>query len=170
MQSKRMTTLVMGLVLVAGVMTAVAPVQAQNDQYMELMRQDLRTEKTALLTVGMNLTSEQGEVFWPIVRDYQNELTKIGDKRIAMIKAYAENYETMTGDKAAKMTKEWFSQQKDRLKLLEKTAKKVAKEVDPVIAARFIQVENSLNMIIDLQVASELPLFVEGDAPVAEEK
>ncbi|MDX2475097.1 MAG: hypothetical protein QNL91_15485 [Candidatus Krumholzibacteria bacterium] len=159
MNSKKLTTLVFGFVLLAGLFAAVAPVQAEGDQYLELMRQDMRTEKTALMTVGMDMTSEQGEIFWPIYRNYQNELTKIGDRRIALIKSYAENYETMTGEKADELMKEWFKQQDSRLKLLKSAAKKISKDVDPITAARFVQVENSLNMIIDLQVANELPLF-----------
>ncbi len=159
MNSKKLTTLVFGFVLLAGLFAAVAPVQAQDDQYLELMRQDMRTDKTALMTLGMGLTSEQGEIFWPIYRDFQHELTKIGDQRIALIKSYAENYESMTSEKADELMKEWFKQQDSRLKLLKGAAKKIGKEVDPITAARFVQVENSLNMIIDLQVASELPLF-----------
>ena len=168
MKSKHMTirsttAMVLGLALIVGLLTTVAPVQAQDDQYLELMRQDLRTDKTALMTVGMDLTSAQGDIFWPIYRDYQNDLTKIGDRRIALIKSYAANYENMTGVKADELMKDWFKQQEDRLKLLKKAAKKIAKETDPVTAARFVQVENSLGMIIDLQVASELPLFVAGE-------
>jgi len=175
MKSKRLTicsttTLILGLVLISGLFGAVAPVQAQGDQYMELMRQDMRADKTALVTVGMDLTTAQGDAFWPIYRDYQHELTKIGDRRIALIKSYAEHYENMSGEMAGKLMKNWFNQQKDSLKLLEKTAKKIAKATDPVTAARFVQVENSLRMIIDLQVADQIPLFVAGEAEATEEK
>ncbi|MCK9997262.1 MAG: hypothetical protein KAH56_13385, partial [Candidatus Krumholzibacteria bacterium] len=173
MINKRMTirsatTLIVGLVLFASVFAAAVPAQAQtqNEQYMELLRQDLRTGKMEVMTEAMALTDEQGAVFWPIYREYQTKLSVIGDKRIAMIKEYAENYENMTGEKASELMKVWFGQQKDRLSLLEKTAKKVAKDVDPVTAARFIQVENAVNMLIDLQIASELPLFTPG--PVVE--
>ncbi len=166
------TTLVVGLVLIAGVFATAIPAQAesQNEQYMELMRQDLRTNKLAVMTEAMALTDAQGEVFWPIYRDYQTDLSKIGDKRIAMIKDYAENYENMTDEKAKELVKSWFGQQKSRLSLLEKTAKKVAKATDSVVAARFIQVENAVNMLVDLQIASELPLFVEGPATEETEK
>ena len=177
MNSKRMnvrtvTTLVVGLFLVVGVLATAVPTQAQtqNEQYMELMRQDLRTTKLAVMTEAMSLTDEQGEVFWPLFREYQTKLSVIGDRRIAMIKEYAENYEKMTGDKANELMKQWFKQQKDRFGLFEKTVKKIAKATDPVTAARFIQVENALNMLVDLQIASELPLFTPGPASEETEK
>ena len=173
MLNKRMTTtLVIGLVLFAGVITAAVPAQAesQNEQYMELMRQDLRTNKLAVMTEAMALTDAQGEVFWPIYREYQTKLSVIGDERIAMIKDYAENYEDMTGEKAKDLMKIWFGQKKDQLSLLEKTSKKIAKATDPVTAARFIQIENAVNMLVDLQIASELPLFTPGPATEETEK
>ena len=174
MTVRSVTTLVVGLFLVAGVLATAVPAQAQaetqNEQYMELLRQDLRTNKLAVMTEAMALTDEQGEVFWPIYREYQTDLSKIGDKRIAMIKDFAEHYEDMTGEKAKEITKNWFSQQKDRLSLLEKASKKIAKATDPVTAARFIQVENAVNMIINLQIASELPLFTPGPATEETEK
>jgi hypothetical protein len=168
MTVRSITTLVVGLVLFA----AVVPAQAgdQNEQYLELMRQDLRTNKMAVMTEAMALTDAQGEVFWPIYREYQTKLSVIGDKRIAMIKDYAEHYENMTDEKAGSLVKNWFGQQKERLSLLEKTSKKIAKATDSVTAARFIQVENAVDMLIDLQVASELPLFTPGPATEETEK
>jgi hypothetical protein len=133
--------------------------QDQNEKYIELMRQDLNTNITAAMTEGMALTDAQGEIFWPIYRDYRNTVSAIGDRRIALIKDYAENWENLTQEKAAEIMKASFKIQKDRLGLLEKTAKKVAKELDPITAARFVQVERALSMIIDLQVAAEMPLF-----------
>ena len=56
MLNKRMiTTLVVGLVLFAGVFAAAVPAQAQsqNEQYMELLRQDLRTGKIEVMTEAM---------------------------------------------------------------------------------------------------------------------
>ena len=152
--------LVFGLALFA----AAVPVQAQGEQYLELIRQDLKTAKTAYMTEGMALTTEQGDVFWPIYREYQAELSKIGDRRIANIKDYAEHYEAMTGEKASEIIKKSFKNRKDTLGLLEKAAKKVSKELDPVTASRFIQVENTLNLLIDLQLAGEIPLFKHGSA------
>ena len=160
MLTKRFTTiLVLGLV---ALMAVSAQAQDQNEKYIELMRQDLKTNVTAVMTEGMALTDAQGEIFWPIYRDHQSQETAIGDRRIALIKEYAENWENMTQEKAEEILKASFKIQKDRLSLLEKTAKKIAKELDPITAARFVQVERALSMIIDIQVAAEIPLFEAG--------
>lgn len=145
-----------------------AVAQENNDKYIEMIRQDLQTGKTAYMTEGMQLTSEQGDIFWPIYREYQTSLSAIGDRQIALIKDYAENWENMTQDKAAEIMKASFKIRKDQLSLLEKTAKKVSKDLDPILAGRFVQVERALNLLIDAQLMSEIPLFQEGPgAPAA---
>ena len=111
------------------------------------------------MTEAMALSTEQGDVFWPIYREYQGKMSVIGDRRIALIKDFAAHFEAMTPDKADDLLKEWFKLDEDRRNLLKKTAKNVSKKLDPIVAARFVQVEHVLNMVIDLQVAGEMPLF-----------
>ena len=160
MNLKKVTAFSTVVVMVGLALLAVAAdAQAQGEQYLELIRQDLKATKTAYMTEGMQLTTEQGDVFWPLYREYQGELAKIGDRRIANIKDYAAHFEAMTGEKAAEILKKSFKNRKDELGLLEKYSKKVSKALDPVTAARFVQVENTLNLLIDLQLAGEIPLF-----------
>ena len=156
-KTNRTLAALLGLVilLTAGLATA----QDDNDKYLEMVRQDIKTGKTAYMTEGMELTSEQGEIFWPIYRDYLTKLSAIGDRRIANIKDYAENWDTMTQEKAAEIIKNSFKNQKDETKLLEATAKKMSKDLDPITAARFVQLESALNLLIDVQLTSEIPLF-----------
>jgi hypothetical protein len=147
------------LVLTAWVLAPAPEARAQGEPYMELLRKDIQADKVTLLTMALEMTEEQGEKFWPIYRDYQVELAKLGDRRIQMIKSFAANYDNMTAEKAQGLAKESFDIQEKSLKLLKKTHKKVSKEIDPILATRFAQVENQLNMLINLQIASELPLI-----------
>jgi len=71
------------------------------DKYIELMRSDLRTGKTAVMTEYMKLSDADGAKFWPLQREYETELAKIEDQRIAMIKDYAANYASLTDQKAS---------------------------------------------------------------------
>ena len=164
MNMRKVTQLALVLAFSVGILSAATSAQAQGEQYLELIRQDLQATKTAYMTEGMELTTDEGDVFWPIYREYQAELAKLGDRRIANIKDYAEHFENMTDEKASEIMKNHFKNKQDATKLLEKTAKKVAKELDPITAARFVQVENTLNLLIDLQLAGEIPLFEKGTA------
>ena len=64
--------------------------------YVELLRSDLRAQKVAIITEVMQFTEAEDAKFWPVYREYEAELAKINDDRIALIKEYAANYDTLT--------------------------------------------------------------------------
>ena len=150
-----------------------APVANAQEAWLELLRSDLKTQKVAIVTEVMMLTDAESEVFWPIYRDYEHELSKLGDERIALIKDYAMHFDNMTEEKAKELMNTAFKQDEAHLKLLKKYNKRFAKDMDAVTAARFVQVENQIGLLIDLQVALEMPLMeraaevVEGDDEAA---
>ncbi len=147
------------ILLVAG---AASPSSAQSqtpEAYLELLRSDVRTSKVEILTEALALSEAQGEAFWPIYREYDTALATLGDRKIAMIKAFAETYGSITDEQATLFAKDWFALHSDRLKPRKKYFDKVSKAVSPLVAAQFIQVENVIGMLIDIQVAAELPLM-----------
>lgn len=137
---------------------AAAPAFAQND-IVELMRSDLRTQKKALLTQAMSMTEDQSAAFWPVYNQYEAELITLTDARIALIKEYAANYDTMTDETAKGLVNRSFKWQEGRTKLLKKYYGKMEKALSPKLAARWVQAEHAIDSMIDLQVASELPLM-----------
>ena len=128
------------------------------DKYVEMLRNDVRTSKVQLITESLAMSSEQSEKFWPIQREYETELAKLQDQRIAMVKRYAADYDSMTDAKATTLMKDAFKLQEQRSALLKKYAGKVSKTVSPVIAARYAQVEGFLQALVDVQLRGEIPL------------
>jgi hypothetical protein len=147
---------------VAAAAALTVPASAQGatpDKYLELLRSDVRTSKVEILTEALNLTEAQGAAFWPLYREYDAELAALGDRRISMVKRFVEKYGTMSNEDAGVFAKDWFALQQDRLKLREKYFGKISKATDNLIAARFVQVENVIGMLIDIQIAAESPLM-----------
>jgi len=138
----------------------VAPVAMADDvaKYMELLRSDLRNSKTELLTEALEMNDAESQKFWPIQREYETELSKLGDQRVQLIKDYAASYDSLTKDMSKKLMDRAFKLESSRLSLLKKYADKVSKSVSPAIAARFAQVEAIVNSLIDLQIRAETPL------------
>jgi uncharacterized protein VirK/YbjX len=124
----------------------------------ELLRADLRAQKTAILTQAMDLDATQSDAFWPIYREYEAEAIKLNDELLAMIKDYAANYGSMTDEIAKDMLKRGFALRESRTKLLKKYSGKVEKAVSPMVAARWVQAEHAIQAAIDLQLAEQLPL------------
>ena len=131
---------------------------AQANSYVELLRADLRADKVAILTAAMELSEADSETFWSVYRVYENELRQLEDRRLAMIKSYAASYPDTTDEQAESIIDEWVDLQEDRIKLKKKIGKQISKELSATVAVRFLQVENTLGLLIDLQLASEIPL------------
>lgn len=128
------------------------------DKYIELLRSDIRTQKTALITEAVALTEEQAPKFWPIQREYETELAKLQDQRIVMIKDYMKNYSTMDDAKAKTLMATAFKLSEQRAALLKKYADKVAKGISPMVAARYAHTEAFIQSLVDVQVQAEVPL------------
>ena len=139
---------------------AVPTIAAADDmeKYVEMMRSDLRSGKTALLTEALKLSDADGQKFWPIQREYETELAKVGDQRIQLIKDYAAAYDSMTATTAKSLVDRAFKLESERLAVLKKYTDKVSKAVSPNVAARSAQVEAIVNSLIDLKLRAETPL------------
>ena len=71
--------------------------RARNLQaYVELLRSDIRDQKVALISGMMQFSEEDDAKFWPVYREYEQELSSINDERLALIREYATTYEKMT--------------------------------------------------------------------------
>ena len=132
---------------------------AQNvDDFIQLLKSNVQSEKISIITQVMNFTDEQSNLFWPIYNEYSNELSKLSDKRIANIKDFAMNYDSLTNEKADQLINNAFDFQDDRLSLNEKYYNKFADALGAIVAAKYMQLENQIQLIIDLQINSNLPL------------
>jgi hypothetical protein len=135
------------------------PDQGNLRAFVELARSDLRTQKSIVLAQNMELTEAEGAEFWPLQRDYQHELSRLDDQRLANLQDYAAHFEDMTDQKAADLVKRSFELEEKRTDLKRKYFKRMVKVMPAKKAARFFQLDNQLNMAVDLQVAASLPLI-----------
>ena len=110
----------------------------------------------------MQLSAADAAKFWPIYEQYDEELAKLNDQRVANIKEYASSYDQMTDDKADELIHKAMSFRKQRAELLAKYYELVKQSLGGITAARFIQVEDQLLLIIDLQIDSSLPVVGQG--------
>jgi hypothetical protein len=141
---------------------AVASAKASKElnlkEYVKLLREDVRSEKYSIVDEVMQLDLDQAAKFWPIYRDYDAELAKINDLRVANIEEYAQSYNHLTDEKADELVRNAMEFQKQRDELLSKYYLRVKQEMGAITAARFMQVEHQLLLIIDLQINSALPV------------
>jgi hypothetical protein len=142
--------------------------QKNVDEYIELLRSNVRQEKAQVLGAVLKLDATDAAKFWPVYKEYDTELSKLNKLRSDNIQEYARAYDQMSDAKADQLIKTAVDYQKQRTDLLGRYYGRVKDSIGSVQAARFIQIENQLLMIIDLQIASSLPLIEGSDASQGE--
>jgi hypothetical protein len=133
---------------------------AQDDltQWTQMLKEDLRATKKEFVTKGMiTFTDEEAKRFWPIYDAYNAELGNFVDARVALIKAYSDEYDNMTDEKATELLTRRLSIEKQRVALDEKYRPKFATALSPRRLVRFYQIEHQLDVLIELQASAAVP-------------
>ncbi len=146
-------------VIVLSVVFWSAAAHAGEDAYIELLKEDVRAEKVALITEVMQFTEVEAARFWPVYRGYERQLNMVVDDRIRMIKDFADRYGTFDDRMSRKIAEQSFRLESRRTALKRKFFPRFEKAVGAKTAAQFFQLERQINLLVELQIASELPLL-----------
>jgi hypothetical protein len=125
----------------------------------EMVKRDINAERRTIVAEAMEITTENETEFWQIYNEMEKELGILMDKRVGNINKFADNYENVTEDIAGELAKTYFEIEGGRLKVYKSYYKKVSKLIGKKEASRFIQLLDQIQLIIDMQVAAELPLI-----------
>ncbi|HYJ48014.1 MAG TPA: hypothetical protein VEV81_15495, partial [Pyrinomonadaceae bacterium] len=128
------------------------------DQDLELLRKDIRSTRKQIVAANIQLTDTEAEKFWPLYDQYAAETIKIYDARYAIVKEYAANLRTLTDAQAMKKANGWAETDEAMTQLRRKYLPLFEKIVQGKKAALFFQLDRRLALMIDLQLASEIPL------------
>ena len=128
------------------------------DEYVRLLRGDVQKEKAQIIGAALELDATQSAAFWPVYKQYETELAKIGDQRYAGIKDYAASYGSLSDAKAIELTDLAIGLEEQRLALIKRYVGEFRKVIPAVKVGRWYQAEMGLNRIVDVRLAAELPL------------
>jgi hypothetical protein len=118
-------------------------------------------QKKQLIALHMQVSKADSAKFWTLYDAYEVTRKEIGKKRIANIEAYSKNYDKLTNEKAGELLNASFQVYDEFGKLWQNTYKKMAKEISPLTAGKFIQVEMYLENLVRNELAAEIPLIGE---------
>jgi len=128
------------------------------EQDIQMLRSDIRAQRKELTAQNLPLTPDEATKFWPIYDQYAAELSKIGDTRWQLIKDYAANYNTMTDAQAQDFMKREAAIDQSFIALRTKYVPLYEKVVSPKKAALWYQIDRRLDLLINLQLASMIPV------------
>lgn len=129
------------------------------DNDLKLMKQDVQAIKDDVIKNTMGFTPAESDAFWPVYRRYATDQRTIADKRLALVTEYAQKLDKMDDAVASGMTKRLFQIEDATQQLREKYYPEFEKAIGAKRAAKFYQVDNRLTLIVNLQLASEVPLI-----------
>jgi hypothetical protein len=158
MTSTRILGLAAAIVACVSFSPLVAAQDASIDSDIEVLRANIRADKMQLVTDEMHLSADEAKTFWPIYREYDAGLTKLNDQKVDLLKEYADSYDSLTSDKVQSLARRNFELQKARVDLREHYFTKISHAVSPQTAARFVQVEDRIDLLLNLQLAASVPM------------
>jgi hypothetical protein len=126
--------------------------------YIELLRSDVRAQKIAFITELMEFSEAEDKAFWPIYRAYDAGLWAINDERLSGIEEFTRSYGKLDDALADKLAIKSLELEGRRTALKQKYYDRFKTAMSATTAARFLQLENQLLSIVDLQIASSLPI------------
>jgi hypothetical protein len=143
---------------------AAITVQAQGTTELEIIKSKYKLEKKEIVANFMKFSDEEATRFWPVYEEYESERTKLGNRRVELLKRYATQYQTMTDDEADDLVSDIFDLQEDILSLRQDYYSKIKKAMNARRAASFVQIEEFFENVIRLAIQSNIPFVGESGA------
>jgi hypothetical protein len=155
----RVVTMLAALLMASGAIAQTATTdQSGTDTDIALLRSDVQAQKTDIIGKTMQLNDADAKAFWPLYREYTNKQQALGDQRVSVIKDYSAEYDTLTDSQADGLMDRMLKFDKSRNELRAQYYPKFKKAIGAKQAAKFIQVDNRLTLLVDLQIANAIPI------------
>lgn len=136
---------------------------AQSKEDVEIIQALYGKSKSDLVKQYLSLNDAQTAAFQPVYDKYETERKALGQKKIQIINDYATNYATLDDVKAAELTEANLKNNLDLEKLLSSTFGKVKKAIGGLNAAKFVQLEQYLQVTIRGEIQDSIPFIDELD-------
>ena len=129
------------------------------EQDIQMLRADIRAKRKQVVAANMSLTADEAVKFWPLFDQYTDEVRKVNDQRWAMMKDYAEHYRDMTDAQAKDLMERSAAIDANLIALRTKFMPEFEKLVSPKKVAQFYQIDRRLDLLMNLQLASLIPVI-----------
>ena len=146
------------LVLIA-LLSFFTPALAEESPEAELLASDIKGRRADIVAEVMQLSDSQGEIFWPIYEEMQLEMDHLRKSQRELIQEYLAVYNNLSDEVAGAMMLQVLELEKTELGIKKKYFGKIGEALSIKTAARFLQVENQIDLLLDAKTAAELPLI-----------
>lgn len=133
--------------------------QPITDEDIQMMRKDIRSQRKQIIAANLKLTDTEAEKFWPIYEQYVSDLVGINATKYTLIKQYVQKRGALTDDEAGTAITQWVGVDQSVAELRKRYIPIFRKALSVKSAALFYQLDRRVQLMIDLQLASALPMI-----------
>jgi hypothetical protein len=154
------------VVIMTGAISSLPAYAADGIKTMDVAKQEIQlviaaVEAQRKSVVAQNLyLSDKESGFWAVYNEYRAEMRKAADTQLEIVTDYADAYRNNSlSDKAAvKLIDRFLSVQEKRVKIKKRFVKKFKKVLSAKNVARFYQIDNRVDLLVQMQTSSGIPL------------
>ncbi len=132
--------------------------QPITDDDIQMMRKDIRSQRKQIIAANMKLTDSEAEKFWPVYEQYVTELVSINGMKYALVKQYVETRGVLTDAEAETAVNQWVGVDQSVAELRKRYIPIFRKVLSPKNTALYYQIDRRVQLMIDLQLATSLPM------------
>ncbi|WP_448580346.1 hypothetical protein [Thermaurantiacus sp.] len=125
----------------------------------DLLRRDVAAARKDIVAQNLSLTPDEATRFWPVYDQYAAAMDGVTAERAAIIKAYAESWGRIDNKTADSLTRRSLDVDVKTANTRRAWLPRFQKVLPATKAATFVQIDRRLSTLIDLQLASSLPLM-----------
>jgi hypothetical protein len=133
--------------------------QPITDEDIQMMRKDIRSQRKQIIAANLRLTDSEAEKFWPVYEQYVSDLVNTNGAKYALIKQYVQTGGALTDVEAETAVNQWVGVDQSLAELRKRYIPIFRKVLSPKNTARFYQLDRRVQLMIDLQLASSLPMI-----------
>ena len=137
---------------------AAAPTQQQVSAAIDTIRMETESARKQTVAANMTFTDTEATAFWPVYDAYRAAMGKARDGEWGVVQTYAMNQSKMSDSLAQRLMGQWMDSRKAQQDVRAQFMPQFSKAIGWMKAARFYQVDNKLDLIVDASRSSSIPL------------
>jgi len=133
-----------------------------SQDFYDLLKSDVGMKRKSLVKKHLKMDAAEADKFWPIFEDYLEEISDFYDGKRKEYQSALENFNAMNESKALEIGEEFFKFNEERLALKKRYFERMKSELSPTTVIKFFQIDYQIDLLIDVQIAGEVPLVDDG--------
>ena len=133
-----------------------------SQDFYDLLKSDVSMRRRSLVKKHLKMDAAEEAKFKPIFDEYLEEITEFYDDKRKRYQETLENFDAMNENTAIEIGEEFFKFNEERLALKKRYFERMKQELSPSTVIRFFQIDYQIDLLIDVQIAGEVPLVDDG--------